>query len=59
MYGMWDEVKSVTFGRHQWRVETEAIGVQKNSCLPTDLEIHPLFHDLLQDPSDDILHFAK
>ncbi len=49
MYGMWDDVKSVTFGRHPFRLEIEAIRVQKSSCLPTNLEIHPLLHDLLQD----------
>jgi hypothetical protein len=49
MYGMWDDVKSVTFGRHPCRLETKVIKVQKSSCLRTDLEIHPFFHDLLQD----------
>jgi len=46
---MWDDVKSITFGRHPCELEIEAIKVQKSSCLPTDLEIHPLFRDLLQD----------
>jgi hypothetical protein len=49
MYGMWDDVKSVTFGRHPCKLETEAIKVLKSSCLPTDMEIHPLLHDLFQD----------